>query len=616
MPTEEGVLHASLESLIQANEVLVQDTRGQYDTLLLKFDNDRFQSICGDSNDVSCSSNMSDNNEVTLDPLSMLLKEDEDREAREAQERLIRRTSIMKDIVASHEIVAVVRKDLERLHDEHTSYYRSRANWKHLTQNNGEETDFETARDERNELLLQMLHLYGKAHLLPGYQQGMHEIFSFVMFVIEMDLFDIETSARGEYKVLLSAEYLLHDSYAIAEAILSRMTQAYGVCDDDHDDPVEHMGESILQKIQYVARDKQLYTYLKSMEWDLSLYTARWVRLLFAREAGGWRNALSLWDIFFDIISTTSTITSMQRSMYTRPGVTPEIHLGEFDLMTVLEMTAASLVWMRRELLETHDVDEGLQMLTGMDSLKDVDPLISTLLSSLHSLQISPKMAPLLHPDHTKSSRRLFPASINRRSQSPFIDARANESSPINARDSLIRFLSSRKLESPSVPTIHRGLSLQFKLPRSHEAKSTTPAQSSSTSSQNLGETLAGVSKSYNVGSESRLASLFEIGNMFSPVPSVPIGKDTTTIRNGSARRSLSLSRLPLDSIDRDCVEHRRSSLDNPNMKILLSAPRLDNSQESLFGTDDDENFTATDSLLYHVYDQDPRQEQLSCRSG
>jgi hypothetical protein len=484
------------------------------------------------------------------------------------------------------------------------------------------------------------------------------------------------------------------------------------------------MGESILQKIQYVARDKQLYTYLKSMEGSLSLYTARWVRLLFTREVGGWRNALSLWDILFDCISNTSEITSMHPSKYTRPGVTPELLLGEFDLMTVLEMTTASLIWMHRELLLAHDVNEGLQLLTGMDSLQDVDPLISTLLSSLHRLQISPTMAPLLHPDDNKGNRRLSPVRTNRRSLSPFSGAQPTESLPAHARDSLIRFLAPRKTAPPPVRTIHHGLSLHIKSPTSQEAASMTPPQSKSMRSQNLGQTLSELSKSYHFGSESNFAAFLDIGNMFSSAPLASGAKDTETTRRGSLMRHSSvaaLSSVPLDSAGRDSDARRRYSLDpdavfatdtdgeqrrrtfsdqahlsrtsvdsstsswmsrksllgslhnskvrpdhystdgsgncvrsnlsptndslsgqhslslwdgsgsplaesssssqrqrmaiaynNPNMKILLSAPRLDKSQESLFGDDDDELFSVDDCPVHRMCDQDQDMNDLS----
>ena len=385
-----------LDRLYAANAQRVRAARERYDRLVAKYDKDRYRNLHGGTN---ADGDKRDHDDANLDPLSMLVKQAEALEEQEAKDRKVRRASSLKDIVLSNEIVIVVNKDLNRLPDYHASCFRSRANWKYHMENQGEETDFERARHERNECLMQMLHLYGKEHVQPGYQQGMDEIFSYAMFVLEMDLFDTETSESANRCGLLSAQHLLHDSFTLAEAILTHLLGAFGVCDRPNQEPVEKMGESILQKIQYVARDKELYTHLQSTEWCLSLYTARWVRLLFAREVDGWRNTLSLWDIFFDCISTATAITSMQPTKYTRPGLTPELRLGEFDLMVVLEMTAASLIWMRREILLRYRADDGLQGLTAMDPLEEVGPLISTLLSSLRRLQTSPNMAPLLHPD-------------------------------------------------------------------------------------------------------------------------------------------------------------------------------------------------------------------------
>jgi hypothetical protein len=399
-----------MDRLYHVNAQRIRMARERYDRLVAKFDKDRFSSNPSAAGETLDHENAHDhdaaNRETTygsLDPLSMLVKQAEARQEQDAKDFEVQKafSSVrdMRDIVLSKEIVIVVNKDLNRLPDYHASCFRSRANWRYHTENQGNETDFDTARKERNECLLQMLHVYGKEHLQPGYQQGMDEIFSYSMLAIEMDLFDAETSLRSDRCGLISAEHLLHDSFTLAEAILAHIVSAFGVSDGTNDGPVEKMGESILHKIQYVARDKQLYTHVQSAEWCLSLYTARWVRLLFAREVDGWRNTLLLWDIFFDCISTATAITSMEPTKYTRPGVTPPLRVGDFDLMVVLEMTAASLLWMRREDLLRHRADDGLQALTAMDPLKEVGPLISILLSSLRRFQISSNMAPLLHPD-------------------------------------------------------------------------------------------------------------------------------------------------------------------------------------------------------------------------
>lgn len=398
-----------LESLVSTNNYLLQDQRERFNTLFLRYDRDRYPRHLEESNDEP--SLESDDEEV--DPLTQILQQQEARQAKEARQRRRFRKSSMVDTSMSQEILQVVKKDLNRLHNEHAQYFQSRANWKSAASGDGDPLDFEAAVEERNERLTQLLHIYGRAHILPGYQQGMHEICSYVMFVMEMDLFDVETQECKDYVGLLDDEYLVHDVFSVTESIITKMELAFGFDSRKSKGakPVEAMGDSILFKVQYVARDKKLYMHLQHMEFHLELYCARWVRLLFAREAGGWRNVLALWDIFFDCITAAPSITSMPTNKYTRPGLDPPLQLGTFSLMTVLETAAASLLWMSRDHLQSHQPDEGLQALCSMDPMKDQRPLISTLLSSLRRLQISSNMAPLLPPPPSPKSR----PTMNRR---------------------------------------------------------------------------------------------------------------------------------------------------------------------------------------------------------
>jgi Rab-GTPase-TBC domain len=353
-----------------------------------------------------------------------------------------------------YEILDVLDKDLHRLPEEHLSYYRSLSNWNNHLQNQNIDTDIDTARNERNERLKQMLFVYHQEHPKPGYQQGMHEIFSYILFTFEMDLFDIVTSNHNDvFGYLLESKFILHDAYTFAEAVLDQIRNAYGVSDEINGSPVEQMGNSILQKIQYVARDKELYIRLQTLEWGLPLYTARWVRLMFAREVDSWRNLLSLWDIVFDCISSDTSVTSMHPYKYTRPGVSPPFQVGKFRLMTVLEMTAASLIWLHRKRLLKKQIDEGLQMI-NVNPLREVRPLISTLLSSLRRFQISSTMAPLLHPEEI---RRNY---IDRETTNPSASNNARQFLS-NPRNVLQRILSSQQMVSSPVKekrvaTMHR----------------------------------------------------------------------------------------------------------------------------------------------------------------
>lgn len=115
------------ESLVSTNQYLLQDQRERFDTLFLQYDHDRYPRHLEESNDEL--SLESDDEEV--DPLTHILQQQEARQAKEARQRRRLRKSSMVDTSMSQEILQVVKKDLNRLHNEHAQYFQSRANWKH-----------------------------------------------------------------------------------------------------------------------------------------------------------------------------------------------------------------------------------------------------------------------------------------------------------------------------------------------------------------------------------------------------------------------------------------------------------------------------------------------------
>lgn len=220
----------------------------------------------------------------------------------------------------------------------------------------------------------------------------MHELCSYILFVMEMDLFDLETSPQPEFDYLLDEDFTLNDAFVLFESIMVLLGRCYEESDS--------MSNSIVAKIPYVARDKDLYNHIQAIPMSHEVYCARWVRLMFGREVKGWRNVLSLWDIFFDLTTEDASILSMDVSRYTRPGLENPLKLGTWELDQVLEMTGAAMIWLKRKELLSRQAEDAMELLVNYEPLESAAPLLGTLLSSLHRVQTNEHMAPLLLPSH------------------------------------------------------------------------------------------------------------------------------------------------------------------------------------------------------------------------
>ena len=291
----------------------------------------------------------------------------------------------------------MIQKDLNRLDREHHTQHHSRLNWRsHNLNQPALLSTFEESVQQRNRRVSRLLHLYSKNH---SYHQGMHEVASYLLFVLEMDLFDLETSTvHDDYRELLDDDYLLHDAYHMLTALLHQLGQAYGLSSSssfqdfaaETTNTVEDMGDCILAKLPYVTRDKDLYTQLKSFHLPPELFSTRWMRLMFSREVEGWRNVMCLWDVFMDYVSVVPIFSSESSRL-----------LGGWKLMDVLEMTAACHIWMHRQALfraqNAHDV---LNILINTPPLPDVNQLLEILTQSMKRFQLhsSNNIGPLLPP--------------------------------------------------------------------------------------------------------------------------------------------------------------------------------------------------------------------------
>lgn len=205
---------------------------------------------------------------------------------------------------------------------------------------------------ERAGRISQILFVYAREHPEIGYRQGMHEVLSYILLALEMDLLELHITqdrnswresstsfglpknkdqgevtrggmagvdASGNLVVvrLIDQNYILHDAFNLFEHIMTSLAPAYDAIplEDDtaqsmleeakterDESPMESMTSNIVSKIRFVARDEQLFGHILYMPVPPQLYFAKWIRLMFGRElAGGMKNVLRLWDAFFEL---------------------------------------------------------------------------------------------------------------------------------------------------------------------------------------------------------------------------------------------------------------------------------------------------------------------------
>ena len=230
--------------------------------------------------------------EEEMDPLSLFLIEKEVLERR--KERYFRRqerdsirqkrglvdantedySSTDDCSVDPYEVLSVITKDLHRLQADHHSCF--------LTHHKNA-LEYSACIEQRCDQLKEVLYIHSRQNPRLGYQQGMHDLASILMLVLERDVFE-----HAESSICCQEEYILHDTYLMLSFIVNELRPAYGVSEHAHETPVEDMVEQILAKLQFVAGDASLYLHLKQMNLPPELFCARWVRLMFSREVSHW----------------------------------------------------------------------------------------------------------------------------------------------------------------------------------------------------------------------------------------------------------------------------------------------------------------------------------------
>lgn len=274
------------------------------------------------------------------------------------------------------EILATIIKDLKRLQPEHATFFIDYCK-------NKKDMHEEDAAEQRRVSLKELLYFFAREHPSLGYHQGMHELASLLLLVAELDLFS-ENSDKPKTSLFLNDQYLLHDTYTMMESLFLKIGPTYSGASDNLD---------VVSKLRFVSGDDKFLRYLVAMDVAPELYCARWVRLLFSREVTHWKVMLPLWDLFFDLTSQQPHVLSMGKgvSSYTRPRLTPALIPGRIDWVTVLETSAASLIWMQRKEYLTMDPEDGFCALVNLPPMDSVSRLMATILSTMRRIQHNQK---------------------------------------------------------------------------------------------------------------------------------------------------------------------------------------------------------------------------------
>jgi hypothetical protein len=222
--------------------------------------------------------------------------------------------------------LVIIEKDLKRL--------------PHPTTKGGAASGTLSSEEEaRIASLKEILYIYAQEHPAMGYRQGMHEVASYLLFVLELE--------QPQYPDNPLFSPILPICFTLLEKTLDQLHAAF---DASGDQSLQSMSHSILSKIH--QNDMALYTHLTTSPNipPPPIYCTRWVRLLFSREVVGYENVFQLWDVFFEYQ----------------------------NVMRALEVTAASRILLLRDALMNPD-NNSLDLLMNVPQLSNITPLTDLL---------------------------------------------------------------------------------------------------------------------------------------------------------------------------------------------------------------------------------------------
>lgn len=287
------------------------------------------------------------------------------------------------DFYSSKDTIELIEKDLDRMPIDHHIYFHQR---KTKTMMSIHDEDWNTnnpitmqSRSERSKILSEVLFVYAKEHAI-GYRQGMHEILSYILMTIEMDLLEIDKPQQDIVMIelnntlrngILNGTQIVHDAYCMFDATMAGLSASFEYGSEGTNRSFERMGDATMTIIKDWHGDDELADFVSNLDAPPELYCTRWIRLMFSREVAGFQNVFCLWDEFFHY--------QLSNSM---------------PLLKILETAAACMVILIQDKLirpqlqyyqHNHDFDGGndedepMHLLMNYTQIDDIAPLISAL---------------------------------------------------------------------------------------------------------------------------------------------------------------------------------------------------------------------------------------------
>mmetsp|Transcript_14878 Transcript_14878/g.41426 ORF Transcript_14878/g.41426 Transcript_14878/m.41426 type:complete len:656 (+) Transcript_14878:96-2063(+) len=294
---EEGGHRCSLQAVLEYNRDVVVQQAERFKELVGKHVEEKLDegenSEHTDSNDLDNSNASAKPSEI--DPLTAMLMEQEAQETRKAElylkyrkERARRKRGLATEARViesdSDEVdqasLIIIEKDLKRL--PHPAEPKQP-----ITGNLSPPTSTPES-DARITSLREVLYIYAQENPAMGYRQGMHEIASYLLYVLELE--------HQDYPEHPLFNPILPICFALLERTLEQLRTAY---DASGGKSLQQMSIAILGKI--LQNNPTLYHHLTNNPNipPPPIYCTRWVRLMFSREVVGYENVFKLWDVLF-----------------------------------------------------------------------------------------------------------------------------------------------------------------------------------------------------------------------------------------------------------------------------------------------------------------------------
>lgn len=281
------------------------------------------------------------------------------------------------DFYTSKEIMDLIEKDLDRLPLSHHIYFHQMRTGNIISNDEGYaiSDDAMLSRQKRSKILAELLFVYAKKNSNLGYRQGMHEILSLVLVVVEQDLLLKKKSEHwSDYHNLLDDQYKSHDSYSLFEGIMEKLGETF-------ESRIEYRGSNVLNIIKEWYGHEELADVIEGLDVPTEVYCTRWTRLMFSREIIGLDSVFELWDELFHQAAIDHDNDSFLRVLETASA----------SMIILIEPRLTSRNSCSYGNTNRRDENEVIHLLMNYPRIDDVGGLIDTLKTLLEAQRLGVK---------------------------------------------------------------------------------------------------------------------------------------------------------------------------------------------------------------------------------